>query len=83
MSDTMDDKELITKLLNKIKIEEEEIRQMELSIKAGGEKIAHLKKELWASCSHCWVRDHFALWDDICKHYCSVCGLWKDKSIYT
>ena len=46
-------------------------------------KVLHtLRGELWDLCHHHWRRDFSCAFDDLCKHYCDVCGLWKDRSLY-
>ena len=77
-----DNKSVITELLQKIKKEQTEIIDMEKIINEKKQKIATLEISLWDTCSHCWIRDIFASFDDLCKYYCSKCGLWRDRRIY-
>ena len=45
-------------------------------------ELYRLRGELWDLCEHQWKRDYSCAFDDLCKHYCGVCGLWKDRSLY-
>ena len=74
---------------NQLKIIQEEIRQgikeldaLEENVVARRATLHTLRGELWDICNHQWIRDYSCAFDDLCKHYCSVCGLWKDRTLY-
>ena len=74
---------------NQMKIVQEEIRDgikelsaLEDKLFSRKAKLHALRGALWDLCDHQWVRDYSCAFDDLCKHYCKVCGLWKDRSLY-
>ena len=74
---------------NKLKSIQEEIRKglseldtLEHKVVTQRETLHTLRGELWDLCDHQWKRDYSCAFDDLCKHYCMVCGLWKDRSLY-
>jgi len=46
------------------------------------QEISSIESELWHSCQHEWVRDPWANFDDLCKHICNHCGLYKNDYFY-
>ena len=41
-----------------------------------------IELNLWDTCTHKWVRDYNAPFDDICKWMCNQCGLYRDRDMY-
>ena len=68
--------------LQNIKKEEKEIQTLQQHIAEKKKCIRSYKQRLWTICSHEWVRDQFASFDDSCKYYCKKCDLWRDKFYY-
>ena len=73
----------IFQLQQDIHKEESLIEEYEKIIKHKKELIHKYQLKLWDCCMHTWVRDYNACFDDICKHYCSQCFLWRDRSMYS
>ena len=73
----------VNNLLRNISEKHLEIDNLQKTIMEKKKHIIQLQKQLWDTCSHTWVRDPWANFDDLCKYNCSICGLWKDRSMYT
>ena len=73
----------IAELQQTISEEQSLIEEYEKLIKQKKKRINACQLELWDCCTHTWVRDYNACFDDCCKHYCSLCFLWRDRSMYT
>lgn len=67
---------------DKIKEGEKELDALDRKMKDQRGVIHSLRGELWDLCNHQWRRDCSCAFDDPCKYYCNVCGLWKDRSLY-
>ncbi len=52
-----------------------EIRILEISLKQEKEKEKNINKKIFKICKHKWRRDWSTVDDDICKHFCGICGL--------
>ena len=76
-------KEEVTKLIIDINEEQHNVYILQQTIINKKTRIRHLQQQLWDTCSHVWVRDPWANFDELCKHNCSICGLWKDRGMYT
>jgi len=59
-----------------------ELDALDNKVIAQRESLHKLRGCLWDICEHQWKRDYSCAFDDLCKHYCTVCGLWKDRSLY-
>ena len=54
------------------------INDFEYRIKDIKEDISILEKKLYHACSHNFIRDSSAAFDDILKHKCTKCNLYKN-----
>ena len=73
--------------LKKLKIKIQQKRNLLLNL-AEWEKniivdIKEMELKLWDICDHEWIRDTFAMHDDLCKWQCKYCTLWRDRGIYS
>ena len=59
-----------------------ETYELKKKIKEIENKITKNEKQIWENCTHEWIRDPNANFDDICKHYCKKCKLWRNESWY-
>jgi hypothetical protein len=59
------------------------IDAMEKTIAAKKILTRQLQLQLWDACEHSWARDPWVNFDDCCKCYCTTCGLWKDRAMYS
>ena len=76
-------KEEVTRLLSSINEEETNVDILQKTIINKKIRVRQLQQQLWDTCLHIWVRDPWANFDELCKYNCSICGLWKDRSMYT
>ena len=72
----------IIQLMDNIVKEESKIEEYEEIIKEKNRKIKSYKLLLWDKCSHMWIWDPHVSFDDGCKYCCSICTLWRDRSLY-
>ena len=59
-----------------------EIYKAENKIRTLTEKIKEIDKLLFKKCKHKWKYDHGCAFDEHTKHFCSVCGVWKNYYWY-
>lgn len=45
-------------------------------------QILSLRKKLFETCKHQWIRDVYAAFDDHCKEVCSICHSYNNKYYY-
>ena len=82
MSDT-NKLDAILSLQRIIKETETENNILEELVVDNKKKICKMNCKIWDLCEHLWVRDYTCNFDDLCKNYCSTCGLWKDRTMYS
>jgi len=75
---------------NQLKSIRDEIREglreldaLENKVIAQRAALQTLRRELWDTCNHQWRRDYSCSFDDPCKKSCVLCGLWRDRSLYS
>ena len=75
---------------NQLKGIQEEIREglreldaLENKVIAQKAALQKLRRELWDLCNHQWRKDYSCSFDDLCKQSCVLCGLWRDRSLYS
>ncbi|GAF68434.1 unnamed protein product [marine sediment metagenome] len=61
----------------------EQITELEQQVINLKDELRIVNDKIFKTCSHEWIRDSWANFDDICKYYCKKCLLWKDGSSYT
>jgi len=70
-------------LMGAITQAEAAIDTLEKTIATKKKLTQQLQLQLWDACEHSWVRDPWVNFDDPCKYYCTTCGLWKDRTMYS
>ena len=58
--------------IKKIKLE---IHNLENKLKAEKNSEKEINKKIFKLCDHKWKRNWNASNDDLCKHFCGICGL--------
>lgn len=64
-----------TTIRRTIKDIETQISNLEKELKKIKTDEKHINKKIFKICNHKWVRNWHASHDDLCKHYCGICGL--------
>ena len=80
-------KDVISKQDLKKMIEDKKIYQQQINnfynlIDHNKKLIKDLEKTIYNNCSHEWIRDECANFDDRCKHICSKCSLYRSEYMY-
>jgi len=59
-----------------------DIMQLKRNIEDIENKIVLNQRNIWTLCSHEWIKDENACYDDLVKYKCSKCHLWKKRGWY-
>ena len=72
----------VANLLEQKKQLQTDIYTAEDTIRESKEKIKGIEKKLYKKCKHIWQYDYSCAFDDHTKHFCSICGVWKNAYWY-